>query len=224
VIIYYLVILPITRLMSWPRTEGKHRLDEMRGPALFVSNHISMVDHALILSALPGRYRRRLAIAMEGERLRSYRHPPADANWFMRLYMQAQYVLVVALYNVFPLPQKSGFRRAFAYAGESADRGYSLLVFPEGRTTDDGLMRRFMGGIGLLASDLSLPVVPIKIDGLFELKQKKKYFSRPGTVTITFGEPVRFAPGIDPSEITKDLESRVVALGITKEPALLVNN
>ncbi len=212
VIVYYLVILPITRLMSWPRREGKHRLDDLRGPALFISNHVSMVDHALILSALPGRYRRRLAIAMEGERLRSYRHPPADANWFMRLYMQVQYVLVVALYNVFPLPQKSGFRRAFAYAGESADRGYSLLVFPEGRTTDDGLMRRFMGGIGLLASDLSLPVVPIKIDGLFELKQKKKYFSRPGTVTITFGEPVSFAPGTDPSEITKDLESRVASL------------
>ena len=212
VIVYYLVVLPITRLMCWARAEGKRRLDEVRGPALFVSNHVSMVDHGLILSALPGRYRRRLAIAMEGERLRGYRHPPATAGWFTRLKLRAQYVLIVTLFNVFPLPQKSGFRRAFAYAGESADRGYSLLVFPEGRTTDDGLMRSFMGGIGLLASDLGLPVVPIKIAGLFELKQKKKYFSRPGTVTITFGEPVSFAPGTDPSRITKDLEARVASL------------
>ena len=212
VIVYYLVILPITRLMCWARTAGKRELDNVRGPVLFVSNHVSMVDHGLILSALPGRYRRRLAIAMEGERLRGYRHPPASANWFTRIKLRVQYILIVTLFNVFPLPQKSGFRRSFAYAGESADRGYSLLVFPEGRTTDDGLMRHFMGGIGLLASDLSLPVVPIKIDGLFELKQKKKYFSRPGTVTITFGEPVIFAPGTDPSDITKDLESRVASL------------
>ena len=66
-------------------------------------------------------------------------------------------MLIVTLFNVFPLPQKSGFRRSFSYAGESVDRGYSLLVFPEGRTTDDGLMRPFMGGIGLLASIWACP-------------------------------------------------------------------
>jgi long-chain acyl-CoA synthetase len=212
VIVFYLVILPITRLMCWARACGRRNLDEVRGPALFISNHVSMVDHGLILSALPGRYRRSLAIAMEGERLRGYRRPPASAGWFTRVRLRVQYLLVVALFNVFPLPQKSGFRRAFAYAGESVDRGYSLLVFPEGRTTDDGLMHRFMGGIGLLASDLGLPVVPIKIEGLFELKQRRKYFSRPGAVRIKFGEPVRFAPGADPSRITKDLEARVAAL------------
>jgi len=212
VVLYYLVILPITRLMCWARAEGKFRLDDLRGPVLFISNHVSMVDHGIILSALPGRYRRRLAIAMEGERLRGYRSPPASASWFTRLRLRAQYALVVTLFNVFPLPQKSGFRRAFAYAGESVDRGYSLLVFPEGRTTDDGRMRPFMGGIGLLASDLSLPVVPIKIEGLFELKVKRKYFARPGSVRVIFGEPVRFASGTDPSQITKDLEVRVAKL------------
>lgn len=212
VICFYLVVLPITRLMCWARAEGKHRLKDLRGPVLFISNHVSMIDHALILSALPGRYRRALAIAMEGERLRGYRSPPKDAGWFTRLRLRAQYLLIVTLFNVFPLPQKSGFRRSFAYAGESVDRGYSLLVFPEGRTTDDGRMRPFMGGIGLLASDLGLPIVPIKIEGLFELKQKRKYFARPGSVRVTFGEPVKIASGTDPSHITKDLEARVVAL------------
>lgn len=212
VAVYYLVTLPVTRLMCWARAEGKARLDGLRGPALFIANHISMVDPGLILSALPGSYRRSLAIAMEGERLRGYRHPPPSLSWFTRLVRRAKYVLIVALFNAFPLPQKSGFRRAFAHAGESVDRGYSLLVFPEGRTTVDGRMRPFMGGIGLLASDLSLPVVPIKIEGLFELKEKRKYFSRPGSVRIIFGEPVRFASGTDPAEITKELERRVAAL------------
>ena len=47
--------------------------------------------------------------------------------------------------------------------------------------------------------------MPIKIEGLFELKQKRKYFARPGSVRIIFGEPVKVASGTDPSLITKDL-------------------
>jgi long-chain acyl-CoA synthetase len=174
-----------------------------------------MADHGLILAALPTRFRHRLAIAMEGERLRDWRRPPASVGWLARLWLPVQYLLVVTLFNVFPLPQKSGFRRSFAYAGESVDRGYSVLVFPEGRTTEDGRMLTFMGGTGILASKLDIPVVPLKIEGLFELKQHRKYFSQPGTVKIIIGEPVRFGRDADPSEITRELESRVANLSAT---------
>jgi long-chain acyl-CoA synthetase len=210
--VYYLLILPVTRLMCWPRVEGAERLKDERGPVLLVSNHVSMVDHGLILAALPRRFRHRLAIAMEGERLRDWRRPPASMNWFARLWLRVQYLIVVALFNVFPLPQRSGFRRSFAYAGETVDGGSSVLIFPEGRTTEDGQMNRFMSGTGLLASNLDIPVVPIKIEGLFELKQGRKYFSRSGTVKIIFGEPVRFDRDRDPAEITAELQSRVAGL------------
>jgi long-chain acyl-CoA synthetase len=212
VLCFYILILPISRLMCWVRARGKDKLSGLRGPVLFVSNHVSMVDHGLILSALPGRFRRRLAIAMEGERLRFWRHPPEGTGLFTRLRLLAQYGLVAALFNVFSLPQKSGFRRSFAYAGESVDRGYSVLVFPEGRTTPDGEMKQFMGGIGLLASDLMIPVVPVKIEGLYRLKLQRKYFARPGEVSVTFGEPVVFEKDTDPATITRELESRVAAL------------
>ena len=82
VVVYYLVMLPVTRLMCWARVEGKQRLDDLRGPALFISNHIAMVDPGLILAALPGRYSRNLAVAMEGERLRGYRNPPHSINGY----------------------------------------------------------------------------------------------------------------------------------------------
>ena len=59
--------------------------------------------------------------------------------------------------NLFPLPREAGFRESFAYAGESVDRGYSLLVFPEGRHTTDGKMLPFRAGIGLLANNLQIP-------------------------------------------------------------------
>jgi long-chain acyl-CoA synthetase len=133
--------------------------------------------------------------------------------WLVRAWLRVQYALVVLLFNVFPLPQKSGFRRSFAYAGEAVDRGYSVLVFPEGRTTKDGRMQPFMSGIGLLAAELNVPVVPLKIDGLFELKARGRWFAKPGQVTITFGQPIRFARDAEPAVITRELEAQVAALG-----------
>jgi long-chain acyl-CoA synthetase len=211
-IVYYLIVFPITRMMSRAQVRGLDCLNNVDGPVLFISNHISMVDHGLILAALPARFRHKLAIAMEGERLRGWLQAPADTGWFTRLRLKVQYLLAVTLFNVFPLPQKSGFKRSFAYAGESVDRGYNVLVFPEGKTTTDGRMIPFMGGIGLLTSNLDIPVVPVKIEGLYEMKEPRRYFARPGEISVTFGEPVRFERDSDPALITRELESRVANL------------
>src|SRR5262249_7721983 len=161
--------------------KGKERLRDLRGPVLFVANHISMVDPGMILFSLPFRFRRRLSIAMAGERLRGLRRGIEGSGWVGRALGRVKYTPVGAVFNVFPLPQESGFRRGFAFAGEAADDGYNLLVFPEGRTTQDGRMNPFMNGIGLLAENLGMPVAPIRIEGLFDLTRRRRYFSRPGT-------------------------------------------
>ena len=210
--LFYLFILPLTRAMCWVRVRGADHLKELRGPVMFVSNHITMADHALILSALPGRFRRRMAIAMEGEILRDFRYPPKELRWLTRARLLVQYALIVTLFNVFPLPKKSGFRRSFAFAGESMDRGYSLLVFPEGTRAEDGQMNPFMAGTGLLVANLHAHVVPVRIDGLYELKRRRQYFARPGQVSVTFGEAVGFAYEETAARITKELERRVAAL------------
>jgi len=210
--VFYLVILPLTRWMSRATVIGKERLDGLSGPVLFIANHIAMVDAALILLALPARFQRRLAIAMEGEVLRGWRHPPAGTGWFQRFILRAQYVLVVSLFNVFPLPQKSGFRRSFAFAGETMDRGYSVLVFPEGARSPDGEMKPFMEGIALLVKNLNVPIVPARIDGLYELKKAGKKFAKPGQITVAIGGPVSYSRDDDPASITRELEKRVASL------------
>jgi long-chain acyl-CoA synthetase len=212
-VVYYLAILPLTRWMSRATVIGKERLNNVRGPVLFIANHITMTDAALVLLALPARLQRKLAIAMEGEILRGWRHPPAGTGWFQRSIGLANYVMVVSLFNVFPLPQKSGFRRSFAYAGETMDRGYSVLVFPEGARTQDGEMKPFMEGIGLLAKRLNVPVVPARIDGLYELKAARRRLARRGEITVTIGEQVSFPKADDPARITRELESLVASLG-----------
>lgn len=206
----YLVIRPLTRWMSRATIIGREHLRDVRGPVLFISNHIAMVDAALILLAVPARFHRRLAIAMEGEVLRGWRHPRSGTSWFNRFIGLSKYLLVVGLFNVFPLPQKSGFRGSFDFAGESMDRGYCVLVFPEGARTQDGGMKPFMEGIGLLAKNLNVAVVPARIEGLFALKNRRKKFARRGEVTLTIGEPVSFSRDDDPGGITKELEMRVL--------------
>jgi len=205
VVIYHLLLLPITYVMCRVRVHGLQNLDDLEGPALLVSNHVTDVDAALIMSALPVRWRTRLATAMSGEILRDWRHPPASVGWFYRIKRRLTYVLAAALFNVFSLPKQSGFRRSFAYFGEAMDRGWSVLVFPEGQETTDGQLQPFMTGTGLLVSELQVPVVPIKLHGLFEIKRRRQFFVRPGTVRVTFGKPIRFEDKTA-EEITHELE------------------
>ena len=69
-----------------------------------------------------------------------------------------------------------------------------------------------MSGTGLLVAGLRAPVIPVRMDGLFELKQQGRHFARPGAVTVTFGEPVEFSPKATTAEIIRDLESRMASL------------
>lgn len=70
-------------------------------------------------------------------------------------------------------------------------------------------MLPFRSGIGLLVKQLNVPVVPICLRGLFDLKQREHIFARPGHVRATIGAPVRFASDQDANEITRELERRV---------------
>jgi len=207
--IYYLLAWPATYLLAAPRIRGRQNLRSLQGPVLFVCNHVTYLDIAWILAALPARFRNRLATAMGGERLARMRRPSDSLNLFERSMERLRYSLAVSLFNVFPLPQQSGFLRSFAFAGDLADRGWNVLVFPEGKTTEDGKMSPFRSGIGLLAKQLKIPVVPIFLHGLFDLKQKHQIFTRPCHVRATIGAPVRFAGDQDADEITRELERRV---------------
>jgi long-chain acyl-CoA synthetase len=209
---YYLLSWPATLLLGYPRVRGRENLQGVSGPVLVVSNHITSLDIGFILAAMPARFRHRLAVAMIGERLQGMRHPRGELGFFKRLIDRASYGLAVALFNVFPLPQHTGFRESFAYAGQSVDRGYSVVVFPEGYRTEDGKLSPFRSGVGVLAGGLDLPVVPVRIDGLFELKKAGRKMARPGTVRVTIGAPVRFESGAKPEVIAAELEKRVVSL------------
>ncbi|HET9305965.1 MAG TPA: AMP-binding protein [Candidatus Sulfotelmatobacter sp.] len=206
---HYLLMRPAILLLGWPKIVGREHLRGVEGPLLVVSNHVGDVDPGFILTALPARLRHRLATATGGEALEVLRTPPQSRNFLLRIYDRVQWILGVSLLNLFPLPREAGFRQSFAYAGAAVDRGYSVLVFPEGRHTKDGKMNPFRAGIGLLAQNLGIPVLPMRIDGLFELKQAGKKFAPPGKIVVRMGSPMRFAPDKNPQEIAQELQRAV---------------
>jgi long-chain acyl-CoA synthetase len=206
---HYLLARPAVFLLGWPRVTGRENLLGVRGPLLVISNHVADVDIGFIQFALPARLRHKLATATRGEALEALRSPGSDRPWFLRIYDRVQWTLGVALLNLFPLPRQSGFRKSFAYAGEAVDRGYSVLVFPEGKYTEDGKLCPFRTGVGLLANNLRIPILPMRIDGLFEIKKAGKKSAAPGKIQVRIGKPVRFAPESDPEEIARALQKAV---------------
>jgi 1-acyl-sn-glycerol-3-phosphate acyltransferase len=87
-----------------------------------------------------------------------------------------------------------------------------ILIFPEGELTKHGRIIPFLAGTGLLAKNLNVSVVPVRIEGLFEIKQRKQYFVRPGKVVVKFGKPLTFDKIATPAEITREIEARVASL------------
>ncbi len=214
---YYLLTWPATHLLAHPRVFGRENLGGVKRPVLVISNHVMYLDVGFVLAALPSCMRHRLAVAMDGERLEQMRQPPSDWSFLQRCLNRMNYFLVVSLFNVFPLPRRSGFRESFRFAGDLADRGWSILIFPEGELTPDGKLQAFRAGIGLLAGNLKLPVIALRVDGAYEIREAGSVFNRPGRIQVHIGKPVEFAPGMDPQQIVRELELRVAELG--KEPA-----
>jgi 1-acyl-sn-glycerol-3-phosphate acyltransferase len=79
--------------------------------------------------------------------------------------------------------------------------------------TRDGKLSPFRAGIGLLATRLNVPVVPLRLDGIFELKAAGKKWARPGQIKVTIGSPIRFRDSDAPEQIARDLENRAAKLG-----------
>jgi len=209
---HYALLRPAIFLLGWPRIEGRENLAGVNEPLLVICNHIDDVDVGFVQTALPFRFRHRLATATGGEALEVLRTPGPGTGFMRRVYDRVRWNLAVILLNLFPLPRAAGFQKSFAYAGECVDRGYSVLVFPEGHHTTDGQLLPFQAGVGLLANQLRVPVLPMRIDGLFEVKQSGRKFAAPRKIRVRIGRLLRFATGSAPEEIAKELQRQVEAM------------
>jgi long-chain acyl-CoA synthetase len=206
------VMRPLVWLLADPAISRRSELRPPNQPLLLIANHVTAFDAALILYALPTPMRRKVAIAMAGEMLEDWRHARNQGNWLLNLLAPFEYGLVTALFNVFPLPRGAGFRRSFAHAGEAMDRGYHVLVFPEGHRSADGALQPFRAGIGLLARESKAGILPVGLKGLGDLKQRKRRWFRSRILQIHIGEPLAPNPQLAPEDLAESLHNAISAL------------
>ena len=183
-------ILPLARVFAHARVEGLEHLKNLEGPVLFASNHQSHMDVPVILLALPGRWRARVATAMLKEFFKAH-FAPAGYTWRQWFTNSLNYYLACFYFNAFPIPQReAGARQTLRYIGELTGGGWSVLIFPEGERAVTGAIKPFRGGVGMIASRLELPVVPVRLDGVDRILPLGSQVIRPGRVRVAFGAPL----------------------------------
>jgi long-chain acyl-CoA synthetase len=202
-----IVLRPLVWLLAAPRVVWDFT-GLPAGPFLLIANHITAYDGALILYALPTRLRRRVAVAMSGEMLLDLRKGRGQGSYWKNAAGPLAYWLLTGLFNTFPLPRLRGFRRSFIHAGQALDRGDSVLIFPEGHRSPDGRLQPFRPGIGMLAHDSQVQVLPIALIGLEEMRASRHWF-RSGRLCIRIGDPIAIEEAMEPAALTLRLEEAV---------------
>jgi long-chain acyl-CoA synthetase len=201
-------LLPLTRVFAWISVSGLQNLQHLQGPVIFAANHQSHMDVPVILAALPGRWRRRVATAMAKEFFKAHFFPQQYSRG-QRLAKSLEYYLSAAFFNTFPLPQReAGALQTLRYAGDLISQGFSVLIFPEGKRTDHGEIAPFRPGIGMMAARLGVPVVPVRLEGVDRVLHQKWKMAKPGRVRVTFGVPMRLN-GDDYAHLAAQVEAAV---------------
>ncbi len=206
------LVIPLFRGFLTLEVEGLENLAHVSPPVLFAANHQSHLDTPAIFAALPRHWRYRVAPAMSQDYFRAGLGPDA-APLSKRMSTMVEYFLAAEFFNAYPLPQRmAGVRRALKYTGELIDLGYCPLVYPEGKRTPDGTLQPFKAGIGLMATRLRAPVVPIHLSGLFEVYSIHDNWPRRGTVKLTFGSPLNFAAEQDEKTAARAIEAAITSM------------
>jgi len=195
-------LLPLNRIFAHVHTRGLDNLKDLEPPVIFASNHQSYMDVTTILDALPPRWRYRVAPAMRKEFFDQHFHGRSFTN-------SLNYYLSTLFFNCFPIPQREpGALATLRYIGELSHDRWCLLIFPEGVMSETGEILPFQPGVGMIASKLGIPVVPIRTRGLDRVLHPTWKMARPGRVDIAFGPALRLK-GDDYHALAQQVEDAV---------------
>jgi long-chain acyl-CoA synthetase len=158
--------------------EGRDNLRGLNTPAIFIFNHIDGFDGPVVFQALPHAIRKRLAVAVADDVMREHR----PLRFISRL-----------CFAGFNFARSEPYMPSLEYVSHMIDQGWNVVISPEGRLSTTGKLQPFKSGIGLLAVELGVPVIPIKTIGLAgTVPLHANWPKKRSRVTVRIGQPIRF--------------------------------
>jgi len=196
------LLLPFTEAMVHPKVEGREWVKELKRPAIFAANHSSHADTSLILYSLTDAARDRTVVAAAAD------------YWFKHPILGN----IVSLFlNTFPFSRTGGAQGQLHSSSELLRSGWNLVLFPEGSRSPDGRVQEFKPGVGFLAKETGAPVVPLHIQGVFQVMPRHQRLPVPYPVRVRIGRPMTPERSEDTGTFTARVEKAVRTLA--SEPA-----
>ena len=191
------LLLPFTEAMVHPKVEGREFVRDLERPVIFAANHSSHADTSLILHSLTDAARDRTVVAAAAD------------YWFKHPLLGN----VVSLFlNTFPFSRTGGAQAQLHSSSQLLKSGWNLVLFPEGSRSPDGRIQEFKPGVGYLAKETGTPVVPVHIQGAFQVMPRHQPLPVPGKVRVRIGKPMTPEPKEGTREFTARVEKAVRTL------------
>ena len=170
------------------------------GAYLICSNHQSYLDAIILASVLPPNVFDKVFAVGTSEIF--------GEGFMRRLARSVRVVVVDPDANLIPAMRAGAF---------GLRQGRPLILYPEGERSIDGAPKIFKKGAAILSIHMQLPIVPVAIEGFYEVWPRNKSFQGFKPLKIAFGDPILPPPETEASEIayeklTADLKARIVGM------------
>jgi len=181
------------------RVQGLEKVPK-QGPFILSPNHQSYIDPFIVTCVLPWTTFRDLFAVGTSEIFGS--SLMGRVAHFLRV------IVVDPDANLIPAMRAGAF---------GLRRKRVLVLFPEGERSIDGTPRIFKKGAAILAMHMNVPIVPVAIEGFYEVWPRGKSFQGFRPLKMTFGDPIyppqKPHPGeADYAQLTADLKARIVEI------------
>jgi len=188
---------PLAHLVATPKVRGEELLSLVEPPVILVANHTSHVDTPLLLALLPTSMRHSTIVAGAADYF-------FDRRW--KAHMWA--FLTAAI----PIERQKVNRKSADLAAVLVEKGWNLLIYPEGGRTPDGWMQEFRGGAAYLAIRTGRPVVPVYLGGTGKVLARNRGTVKRSPTTVTFGMPLHPSEGEHARSFGRRIEEAVQLL------------
>jgi 1-acyl-sn-glycerol-3-phosphate acyltransferase len=174
----YILLGPLLSLLGRPKVEGLEYVPSS-GPVILASNHLAVMDSFF----LPLVVRRRITFLAKSE----YFTGTGLKGWFSRWFFTAAGQVPIDRTDA------DAAQAALTTAQRLLGEGKLLGMYPEGTRSPDGRLYKGKTGLGRLALETGVPVIPVAMIGTDVVNPPGTTMLRFGRVTVRFGKPMEFS-------------------------------